>query len=416
MRLKPWELILLIIAAVCIAIFALARTVGARATSREGMVSRVARPGVAFWPESIEVDVRIDVSMLPVCADADDVSPMQVALVIDQSGSMGGRPMVEARNAASDFVNLMDLQPDRDAVAVISFDSRAYVRQTFTHDSDAAIKAIQEIAALGGTDIAAGLIAATQEIAQQSVATDTRQVIILLSDGFNNLGPAPVIAAADAAKAQGLWLFSIALGAADTGTLAQIASAPDAYYETTDPGALLDIYSDIAAGIVGTLATDVDVTEYYNDARFEQAGSLYYATTLSATNPLHWNVPFIGTRGRSVGYFLRPSGMGVFPISTIPGQMSLVDCNEQTITQSTPTGPNVLVLFPVWLLFPAPALALLWLLYRVLQSLKPTPVAPVAAPGMRTGSVPGKKVEKKPDKKTGASIQHGRPVKPPKKK
>ncbi len=414
MQLKPWEVILLILAAICIAIFALARTVGAQVTSREGLVSRVARPGVAFWPEPIEVDVRISARTLPTCADAGDVSPVQAALVIDQSGSMGGPPLSEARNAASDFVDLMDLQKDHDAVAVISFDDQAYVQQPFTYDRGDAISAIQGINELGGTDIAAGLLAATQELAGQSVTTDTRQVIILLSDGDNNNGPAPVIAAADAAKAQGFWIFTIALGGADTATLSQIASSPDAYYETTDPATLMDIYSDIAAGIVGTVATDIAVTEYYNDAKFTQVGSLYRAT--SVVNPLQWTAPFMGARGRSVGYFLQPHGLGIFPISTTPGQMSLVDCNGQAVAQGTPTGPRVLVLFPVWLLFPIPALALLWLLYRIGQALRPVPVGPAAAPQMRTGNVPTKEVKKQPAKKPGASIQHGQKSKPPAKR
>ncbi len=409
MRLKPWEIILLIAAAVCIAIFALARTVGARVTSREGIVSRVARPGVAFWPEPVNVDVRIDARTLPTCADAGDVSPVQAALVIDQSGSMSGSPIVEARNAASDFVDLMDLQEDRDIVAVISFDNSAYVQQTFTYDRGRAVNAIQGLQANGGTNIAAGLTSAAQELARQTTMTDTRQVIILLSDGQSDAAAA--IAAADAAKAQGVWLYTIALGGADTATLSQIASSPDAYYETADPAALMGIYSDIAAGIVGTVATDIAVTEYYNDANFVQVGSLYRAT--STANPIQWNAPFMGARGRSMGYFLRPRGLGIFQVSTTPGQMSLVDCNGQTVAQATPTGPRVLVLFPVWLLIPAPALALLWLLYRIIQALKPVPTGPVVAPEIRTGTVPGKKIEKKPEKKTGASIEHGRPTKPP---
>jgi Mg-chelatase subunit ChlD len=410
MRLKPWEVVLFIAAAVCVVIFVLARTVGARSASREGMVTRIARPGVAFWPEPVEVDVRISARRLPKCADAGDVSPVQVALVIDQSGSMSGPPLIEARNAASDFVDLMNLQKDGDLVAVISFNAAAYVQEAFTHKRGNAISAIQGIQDGGGTNIAAGLTAATEELAAQSVTTDTRQVIILLSDGKSDAAAA--IAAADAAKAQGFSLYTIALGDADTDTLSQIASTPDAYYATADPNDLMNIYSDIAAGIVGTVATDIAVTEHYNDERFNQVGNLYRAT--STTNPIQWEAPFMGARGRSMGYFLRPKGLGMPRVSLTQGQMSLVDCNGQTVSQSTSTGPRVLVLFPVWLLFPIPALALLWLLYRVIQALKPAPTGPVIAPGMRTGSVPGKKVKKEDDKRTGASIQHGQPKKPPK--
>jgi len=411
MQLKPWEIVLLVLAAICVLIFGLARTVGARASSREGMVTRIARPGVAFWPETVDVELKIDARNLPVCADAGDVSPVQAALVIDQSGSMSGSPIMEARNAASEFADLMDLQEDRDAIAVISFDDIAYVQQAFTYNRGDAVSAIQGIVEGGGTDIAAGLIAATQQIAAQSVTTQTRQVIILLSDGANNAGPAPAIAAADAAKAQGIWLVTIALGGADTATLSQMASSTDAYYETTDPAALMGIYSDIAAGIVGTVATDVSITEYYNDKNFEQVGNLY--RTVQTTNPIQWSLPFMGARGRSVGYFLRPRGLGLPQVSAIPGQMSLLDCNGQPIAQATPAGPRVLVLFPVLLLFPFPFLALLWLLYRLIQALRPREVAPVSAPGRREGTIPGKKVEKQQPKKSGATIQHGQPMATP---
>jgi uncharacterized protein YegL len=370
------------------------------------MVKRIVRPAVAFWPEKIDVEIRVDGSNLPTCADTGDVSPVDVALVIDQSGSMSGRPIREARNAASDFVDLMNLREDHDAVAVISFSGAASVPQSFTYNRGDAVSAIQGIMDGGGTDIAAGVTAATQEISAQDVTTQTRQVIILLSDGQSD--PSAAIAAADAAKAQGIWLFTIALGSADTTTLSQMASSLDAYYETANPDALMGIYNDIAAGIVGTVATDVEISEYYNDEKFEQVGNLY--RTIQATNPIQWNLPFMGARGRSVGYFLRPNNLGLYQVSTSPGQMSLIDCNEQPVTQKTPIGPRVLVIFPIWLLVPAPFLALLWVLYRIIQALKPAPVAPVTAPGRRENTVMNKKpVKKKRSEKTGATIQHGKP-------
>jgi uncharacterized protein YegL len=411
MRLKTWEIVLLVLATISLAIFGLARTIGARASSREDIFTRIARPGVAFWGESVDVELRIDARQLPTCADAGDVSPVQAALVIDQSGSMSGAPLQEARYAASDFVDLMDLQEERDSVAIVSFDDVAYLRQPFTYERNLAVQAIQSIREGGGTDIAAGLLKATQELAVQTVTIDTRQVIILLSDGQSD--PSSAIAAADAAKVRGIWIFTIALGDADRETLAQIASTGDAYYEASDPTALLDIYSDIAAGIVGTVATDIAVEEYFNDQRFDLIGSLYRAA--QSANQINWNLPFMGARGRSVGYLLQPHGMGWHQVSATPGQMSLLDCHGQAISQSTPVGPRVLVIFPIWLLFPAPALALLWLLYRIIQALQPQPKLPVVAPGRRD-SVVASKPKKQKRTQPGSDITHGRPARPPKRK
>ncbi|MBN2003163.1 MAG: VWA domain-containing protein [Anaerolineae bacterium] len=409
MRLKPWEIILLIVAAICVAIFVLARTVGARSTSREGIVSRVARPGVAFWPEPVDVDVRIDARTLPADAAAGDVAPIQAALVIDRSGSMSGTPLAEAKNAASDFVDLMDLQKNGDGVAVIVFADTAYVRQRFTFKSNEAIQAIQGIDEGGGTNIAAGLTEAARELAGQTIQPDTRQIIILLSDGQSDSMAA--IAAASAAKAQNVRVVTIALGNADQTTLQKIASSPTDYYTAADPTALMGIYGDIAEGMVGSVATDITVQEYFNDQSFALTGSLYRAEQTG--NQLNWELPFMGKRGRTARYQLQPLGLGMPRVSVTPGQMSLVDSTGQTVTQATPTGPRVLVLFPVWLLFPIPAVALLWLLYRIIQALRPAPARAVSAPGMRTGSMPGKKVEKEVKKPVGASIEHGRPKKPP---
>ena len=288
--------------------------------------------------------------------------------------------------------------------AVISFNSAAYLQQPFTYERNRAVQAIQDIREGGNTDIAAGLAEATQELARQVTTPGTRQVIILLSDGKSDSSSA--IAAADAAKASGIWIFTIALGGADRATLAQIASGEDAYYEADDPTALLDIYSDIAAGIVGTVATDIAVEEYFNDQRFELVGNLYRAA--QSANQINWNLPFMGARGRSVGYLLRPRSLGWHQVSTTPGQMSLVDCSGQAVSQATPVGPRVLVIFPLWLLFPAPALALLWLLARIIQALMPQPSVPVTAPGRRSGEIQVKKPEKKKPTKTGADITHGR--------
>jgi len=41
-------------AAISIVIFVLARTIGARTSSTEAAVSRIARPGIAFWGETVE--------------------------------------------------------------------------------------------------------------------------------------------------------------------------------------------------------------------------------------------------------------------------------------------------------------------------------------------------------------------------
>lgn len=409
MRVKTWEIALIGLAAVCLAILLVARTLGASASTREGVVTRTARPGVAFWREPVDVELRVDSSGLPTCAAAADVTPIYAALVIDRSGSMSGQPLQEARNAASDFVDLMNLVQDGDAVAVVSFSDSARLDRGFNFDRGRSVRAIQGIPDGGGTDIASGLALAAQQFGLNPPPVDARPVIILLSDGQSDANAAMI--AADQAKAQGIRVVTIALGGADRTLLAQLASSPGDFYETSDPASLLNIYGDIAAGLVGSAATDLEITEYYNDARFDLVSSLYRAQENG--NQITWQAPFVGKRGRSVGYVLQPSALGWHQVSPTPGQMSLVDCNGQPVSQVTPTGPRVLVLFPVWLLYIFPVLAGLWLLYRALQALLRRPqAASFAAPGRREDMAPKAAVTKEDRKPAGSEVTHGRPVKP----
>ncbi len=404
MQLKKWELALLILALISIGVWVIGHTVGLRASNREGVLQRIARPSIAFWPEPVDVEIRIDANDLPVCATTSTPEPIYAILVLDNSGSMAGAPMREARNASSDFADLMNLTEEGDAVAVVRFDDRAELMSAFSQERRDVVQAIRRIVEGGGTDIAAGLDLAREEFTRIPPPENVRSVIILLSDGQSDAAAA--ISAADQVKAQGIRIITIALGDARGDTLLQIASSEADYYETADPTILIDIYSEIASGFVGSAATDVAITEYYNDENFNLVGNLYRAQ--QNNNRIDWQIPFVGQRGRSIGYILQPQGLGWHIVSPTPGQLSLLDCNGQALTQPTPEGPNVLVLFPVWLLYIFPAIAFVWLLYRLWQAMKKPPSKKVAPPEYRPGvSREPKETKKSP---SGANVSHGRSV------
>lgn len=402
MQLKRWEWALFVLTLLSIGVWVVGHTIGLRSSSQEGMVQRIARPSIAFWPEPVDLEIRIDERDLPVCATASTPEPTYAILVLDNSGSMAGVPMREARNASSDFADLMNLTEEGDAVAVVRFDDGAELMSPFSQERRDIVQAIQRIIEGGGTDIAAGLDLAREEFARNPPPENVRLVIVLLSDGQSNAAAA--ISAADQAKAQGIRIITIALGDARGDTLLQIASSEADYYETADPIILIDIYSEIASGFVGSAATDVAITEYYNNENFNLVGNLYRAQ--QNNNRIDWQIPFVGQRGRSIGYILQPQGLGWHTVSPTPGQLSLLDCNGQALTQATPEGPNVIVLFPVWLLYIFPVIALIWLSYRLWQAMKPPPPKKVAPPGYRPSvSREPKETKKSP---SGANVSHGR--------
>ncbi|TKX42150.1 MULTISPECIES: VWA domain-containing protein [unclassified Halorubrum] len=201
--------------------------------------------GIGELADAIEVCVWYD-------EDCDNVyeptgtgqqNELEVALVSDVSGSMGGGKIAALKTSATSFVDNLS-SPDE--AAAISFASSANVDQELTTDYQAVKDAIDAYNASGGTSIAAGVSAGENELLNGTNATmGASKVMIVLSDGQSNASAA--IAAADAAKANGIRIFTIALGAgAATGLLEDIATSPDDAFVAPDAADLDTVYAEIA--------------------------------------------------------------------------------------------------------------------------------------------------------------------------
>ncbi|RLM67330.1 VWA domain-containing protein [Halorubrum sp. Atlit-8R] len=201
--------------------------------------------GIGELADAIEVCVWYD-------EDCDNVyeptgtgqqNELEVALVSDVSGSMGGSKLAALKTSATGFVDNLS-SPDE--AAAISFASSASLDQELTTNYQAVKDAINAYTAGGGTSIAAGVSAGENELLNGTNATPgASKVMIVLSDGQSNASAA--IAAADAAKGNGIRIFTIALGAgAATGLLEDIATSPDDAFVAPDAADLDTVYAEIA--------------------------------------------------------------------------------------------------------------------------------------------------------------------------
>ena len=116
-------------------------------------------------------------------------APMNLALVIDKSGSMKGDRIANAMSAA---VGAIERLRDGDSVTVVAFDSVAQVIVAPTRVSSASrasmANAVRSIRLGGDTCISCGMLEGMQQLTQASLSGDRVNRMILLSDGATNSG------------------------------------------------------------------------------------------------------------------------------------------------------------------------------------------------------------------------------------
>ncbi len=113
--------------------------------------------------------------------------PVNVAIVIDKSGSMQGEKIVQARKAA---IQAVDRLTDSDIVSIITYDStvEVVVPATKASDRDVIKQKIRQINAGGNTALFAGVSKGAAEI-RKFLNSKRVNRVILLSDGLANVGP-----------------------------------------------------------------------------------------------------------------------------------------------------------------------------------------------------------------------------------
>ncbi|MEM6690387.1 MAG: VWA domain-containing protein [Planctomycetota bacterium] len=116
-----------------------------------------------------------------------DRPPINVALVIDTSGSMKGEKIVQAREAAVQAIHRLEAD---DIVAVVNYDKDANVVVPATKATDVAsiTQPIETLQAGGNTALFAGVTKGAHEIRKFFDETRVNRVL-LLSDGQANRGP-----------------------------------------------------------------------------------------------------------------------------------------------------------------------------------------------------------------------------------
>lgn len=204
-----------------------------------------------------------------------ETSETDFMLAIDSSGSMLAKDyepnrLESAKGAALSFVESL---PANTNVGVLSFAGVSFIRQRSTSDMSKVSKAIENISIelVGGTAIGSAIISSVNLFA----SPENPRVVVLLTDGQNNVGPS-VEEAISYANENHVTVHTIGIGTKEGGgfpemnltfvskldseTLRMIANQTDGkYYEARNESELSEIYEEIALLGIKKISLDLSL-------------------------------------------------------------------------------------------------------------------------------------------------------------
>src|SRR5580698_6580174 len=133
-----------------------------------------------------EVVIKIDLSAI---ADhkKSKRTPLNLAVVLDHSGSMTGAKIEKARQAAMQLVDRLR-RDDIFSFVIFSDEAQVIVPAQHVEDKDALKEKIESVEAEGSTALYAGVKMGASEVTEY-LSSKRINRIILLSDGLANVGP-----------------------------------------------------------------------------------------------------------------------------------------------------------------------------------------------------------------------------------
>ena len=243
------------------------------------------------------------------CGSDYATEPLDIVLVLDRSGSMGGDRLRVLQGAALNFVADMNLSVSR--IAVVSFNDTAKVEQGLTQHAELLQRAIMGLTAEGGTKIDRGLLSARAELGRRRRPVG-RPIFVVLSDGSSDLSDAKE--QADIAKERGVEIYSVGIQAWER-LMREIATDDDHYFSTDSARLLYGIFDRIAQRVTATaLFKSIDVSDQVpENMRYVPGSAEPPAVWDAAQRMLRWSITDVPFNGFALSYELEPTEAGEWP-------------------------------------------------------------------------------------------------------
>jgi Ca-activated chloride channel homolog len=230
---------------------------------------------------------------------------IDIMLGLDVSGSMqaldfkeGNQRVNRIEVVKSVVSKFIDERPD-DRIGIVAFAGAPYLVSPPTLDHDWLQQNLERVSVAGaddGTAIGSAIASSVNRLRDSSAKS---KVVILLTDGMNNAGKISPLAAAEAAKALGVKIYTIAVGVrgeapipvkdefgntqlvmakvdVDEKTLQAVSAATGgAFYRATDTDSLKNIYEQI-----NRLEKTAQVTQHFEHQQELYSWALFPAIAL----------------------------------------------------------------------------------------------------------------------------------------
>ncbi|NNE93608.1 MAG: VWA domain-containing protein, partial [Verrucomicrobiales bacterium] len=210
-----------------------------------GFVTKVDRPLLVKGAGEQKVIIKIDINGVPIGQKLDRM-PLNIALVIDRSGSMTGKKLEQAKQAAE---MLVDQLGPKDIFSLVMYDTDVDVligAQPVGTKRDHFKRTIRKINAGGSTALYHGVERGGQQL-EEYFGREKINRVILLSDGIANVGPSSNREIAQLGQRLARRQISVStIGLGDNyneNLMTALAEASDAnYYYVADVEELPDVF------------------------------------------------------------------------------------------------------------------------------------------------------------------------------
>jgi Mg-chelatase subunit ChlD len=268
---------------------------------------KVAAPAEIMLGET----VRVTLTLTSTCPPR--VAPIDVVLVIDQSGSMGDAGKLDnAKKAAKAFLEAMDLSISR--VGLVTFNQEAGLRVPLSQDARRIRGEIDSLIAGGKTNISAAIDIAHAELKRDPQGHQL--ALVVLTDGRNTVPADPVPVAAGRAKDDGITVAAFCAGGDCDPGLKDAASDLSLYFSVTDLAKLVELYTALAGKLQQNSIVTLTIRDEIPANMRYVAGSATPKADTDGPNVLVWNLkgdlPPAG-----LSYLLEPLEVGTHPTNIV---------------------------------------------------------------------------------------------------